>query len=94
MKKLIELVKQKCEECEIFDANVITYYEKNIVCIEIEAYGILCFKETKITTNCLVCEYFIPTDIDHMYSEDIDFLKYFVNRSFLIKENYQTEVGS
>ena len=92
MKELVELVKQKCEECEIFDANVITYNEKNIVCIEIEAYGILCFKENEIKTNYLICEYFIPTYVDHMYIEDIEFLNYFIAKSFLIKENCQTEV--
>lgn len=95
MKDLVKLVKQKCEECGLIDVNVTAYEEKNIVCVEIEEYGILCFKENKIKTNYFICEYFIPMYVDHIYIEDIEFLNYFVAKNFLIKERFiQTEVKS
>lgn len=92
MKDLVKLVKQKCEESGLVDVHITTYTEKNIVCISIGEYGTLCFKESKTQTNCLICEYFIPMYVDHMYIEDIELLNHFVAKSFLIKENDPTEV--
>jgi hypothetical protein len=93
MEELVKLVEQKCEECGLIDVNVKAYKEKNIVCVEIEKYGILCFKENKVKTNYFICEYFIPMYVDHIYNEDVEFLNYFIAKNFFIKEIFaQTEV--